>query len=320
MLNTTNAMLTAKVDTLLAVADLLNYTKAAQALSLTQPAVSQHIRQLESDYGVTIFRRGEKPLVLTKEGEILTQYARKFKNLHERMLEQIENEWRRKSQIVVGMTVTSASSNLIELLSEFEKLTDCERIQIHTADVESLLELLRNYNLDFAIVEGSVPESEFYCLAIDTEQLFAVVSPMNPLAHRSAVTLEELKHQKLILRRKPSGTRTLWENQVRSLFETTDSFNVIMELDSNETIKSLVQKNCGVSILSERSCKKEAEAQQLILLPIENKRMIREVNLVCLKDSERVDGLKAFKRLYDRHTKLRTSKKELHKKRYGTAE
>ena len=80
MLNITNSMLTPKVDTLLAVAEYLNYTKAAQVLSLTQPAVSQHIRQLESDYDVTIFRHGEKPLMLTREGEILTQYAQKLKN------------------------------------------------------------------------------------------------------------------------------------------------------------------------------------------------------------------------------------------------
>ncbi len=314
MMNTANAMLTAKVDTLLAVADLLNYTKAAQALSLTQPAVSQHIRQLESDYDVTIFRRGEKPLVLTGEGEILVQYARKFKNLHERMLEQIENEQKRKSQVMVGMTVTSASSDLVELLSEFEKTMDCERLQIHTADVETLLEMLRNYNLDFAIVEGSVPETEFYCLPIDTEQLLAVVSPLNPLANRSAVTLEELKHQKLILRRKPSGTRTLWENQLRSLFETTDSFRVVMELDNNETIKSLVKKNCGISILSERSCKRELEERQLVLLPIENKRMIRDVNLVCLKDSGRIEDLKALKKLYNKHARQRPPKKGPHEK------
>lgn len=303
MLNITNSMLTPKVDTLLAVAEYLNYTKAAQVLSLTQPAVSQHIRQLESDYDVTIFRHGEKPLMLTREGEILTQYAQKLKNLHERMLEQIENERKRKKQIVVGMTRTSVSSDFVELISKFGSLTNFEQVQIRTADVDSLLSMLRNYSLDFAVIEGNAPETEFYCLSIDTEQLFAVVSPQNPLAHRSAVTLDELKHQKLILRSSPAGTRTLWESQLQSLFETLDSFNVTMELDSNEAIKSLVQKNRGVSILSERSCKKEAESQQLVLLPIENKRMMREVSLVCLKDSVQVDTLKELKKVYDRNLK-----------------
>ncbi|MEG1857895.1 MAG: LysR family transcriptional regulator [Pseudoflavonifractor sp.] len=301
-------MLNTKVDTLLAVADLLNYTKAAQALSLTQPAVSQHIHQLESDYGVTIFRRGEKPLALTKEGEILVQYARKFKNLHDRMLEQIEDERRRRSQISIGMTTTSLSSNLVDLLANFEKQTDCEKVQIRTSDAQTLFDMLRNYNLDLAIMEGSVPETDFYCLPIDSDQLFAVVSPLNPLAHRSAVTLEELKHQKLILRGKPSGTRTLWENQLRSLFEAIDSFNVIMELDSNEAIKLLVQKNLGVSILSERSCRGEVEAEQLVLLPIENKRMMREVNLVCLKDSEQIASAKILKKMYDAQMRQHAAK------------
>lgn len=318
MLNVTNAMLTAKVDTLLAVADLLNYTKAAQALSLTQPAVSQHIRQLESDYSVSIFRRGEKPLTLTREGKILARYARKFKNLHERMLEQIEDERRRRSQILVGVTVTSASSDLVELLSKFEKQMDCKSIQICTGDVDTLLGMLQSYNLDLAVVEGSVPEKEFCCLPIDTDQLFAVVSPQNPLARCSVVTLEELKRQRLILRRKPSGTRAICENLLRSLFENLDSFNVIMELDNNEIIKALVEQNEGVSILSERSCRREVEEQRLVLLPVENKRMVREVNLICLKDSDQMETVKALKGMYEGRIRQRIAENRNGKGRGGS--
>lgn len=292
-------MINAKLDTLLAVAELLNYTKAAQALSLTQPAVSQHIRQLEADYEITIFRRGEKPLVLTREGEVLVQYARKIKNLHERMQVQLSDQKCKKRQLSIGVTETTMSSGIVETLAKFEKQTDCVSIQIYTDEAKNLLDMLRNYSLDLAIVEGSVSEADFYSLSIDSDQLFAAVSPLNSLSHRTVVTLEDLKAQRMILRGGSSGTRILWENQLRQLFETIESFRVVMELDSVNAIKELVKKDYGISILSMRSCAAEVEEGTLVLLPIENKRMIREVNLVCLKEAEQVGTVQMLKRVYD---------------------
>ena len=292
-------MINSKLDTLLAVAELLNYTKAAQALSLTQPAVSQHIRQLEADYEITIFRRGEKPLVLTKEGEVLVQYARKIKNLHERMQVQLSDQKCKKRQLAIGVTETTMSSGIVETLAKFEKQTDCTSIQIHTDDAKNLLDMLRNYSLDLAVVEGGVSEADFYSLSIDSDQLFAAVSPLNSLSHRSVVTLEDLKAQRMILRSGNSSTRMLWENQLRQLFETIESFRVVMELDSVNAIKELVRKDYGISILSMRSCACEVEEGTLVLLPIENKRMIREVNLVCLKEAEQVGTAQLLKRVYD---------------------
>lgn len=292
-------MINAKLDTLLAVAELLNYTKAAQALSLTQPAVSQHIRQLEADYEITIFRRGEKPLVLTREGEVLVQYARKIKNLHERMQVQLSDQKCKKRQLSIGVTETTMSSGIVETLAKFEKQIDCASIQIYTDEAKNLLDMLRNYSLDLAIVEGSVSEADFYSLSIDSDQLFAAVSPLNSLSHRTVVTLEDLKAQRMILRGGSSGTRILWENQLRQLFETIESFRVVMELDSVNAIKELVKKDYGISILSMRSCAAEVEEGTLVLLPIENKRMIREVNLVCLKEAEQVGTVQMLKRVYD---------------------
>lgn len=292
-------MLNAKLDTLLAVAELLNYTKAAQALSLTQPAVSQHIRQLEADYEITIFRRGEKPLVLTKEGEVLVQYAKKIRNLHERMLIQLGDVRRKKRQLAIGVTETTMSSGIVEVLAKFETQTNCSSVQICTDEAKNLLDMLRNYSLDLAVLEGSVSEADFYSLSIDSDQLFAAVSPLNSLSHRSVVTLEDLKTQRMVLRSAGSGTRMIWENQLRQLFDTIESFQVVMELDSVDAIKELVKKDYGISILSMRSCRNEVEEGTLILLPIENKRMIREVNLVCLKEAEQVATAQMLKRVYD---------------------
>lgn len=291
-------MLNAKVATLLAVAETLNYTKAAQLLSLTQPAVSQHIRQLETEYDVQIFRRGEKPLTLTDEGKLLVEYARKFRNLHERMLQEILNAKKRVRQLSAGMTPTASSSNMAELLAQYAVQARCARVSIHTAGSRTLQTMLLNYDLDLAVIEGSVSESDFFCVPIETDQLFVAISPQNPLSRKSVVTLEDLKQQKLILRDKSSGTRGVLENQIRQLFEVIDSFDIAMELDSNEAIKSLVKENFGVSILSERSCEAERAAGTLVLLPIENKRMVREVNLVCLKDAEHTAAVTELAKLY----------------------
>lgn len=84
-------MISAKMQTLLMVAELQNFTKAAQALSMTQPAVSHHIKQLEEELGAPLFIRGKNGLLLTPQGEIAIQYARRIKALDEKMRLELQN-------------------------------------------------------------------------------------------------------------------------------------------------------------------------------------------------------------------------------------
>ena len=97
-------MIDAKLTTLLTLIEAQSYTKAAQMLSLTQPAVSQHIRGLEQEYGIKIFLKGTKGMVLTPEGKILEKYARREKALYSNLLNDFEAYRNGVNRFVIGIT------------------------------------------------------------------------------------------------------------------------------------------------------------------------------------------------------------------------
>ena len=110
-------MLGSKIETLLAVAEFQNFTKAAASLSLTQPAVSHHINQLEEELGVTLFIRRKVILMLTPEGEIVLKYARRIKALYGKMETEIDNSRKQLTKVRIGITHTSESNLITEVLA-----------------------------------------------------------------------------------------------------------------------------------------------------------------------------------------------------------
>ena len=112
-------MLDPKLDTLLLVAEKRNFTRAAQALSLTQPAVSHHISQPEQELGVRLFVRGNGDLMLTPEGETVLRYVRRMKALEKKMAEELQEAGRRLTRLRIGITHTAESSIVAEVLARY---------------------------------------------------------------------------------------------------------------------------------------------------------------------------------------------------------
>ena len=111
-------MIDAKAETLLAVAQQQNFTRAVQQLSLTQPAVSHHIRQLEEELGVKLFVRGRGELKLTGEGEIVLSYAKRMKAMDARLRQELADSERHITRLRIGITHTSESNRTTEVLAK----------------------------------------------------------------------------------------------------------------------------------------------------------------------------------------------------------
>ena len=120
----------ARMETLLKVYETRNFTKAAKELSLTQPAVSQHIKQLEHDLDVVLFIRGEKGLKLTPEGEIVVKYARRIQTLYQNLSQSLEDEKRNVTRLSIGITHSSESSVIAEVLAGYTSVTPGSRITL----------------------------------------------------------------------------------------------------------------------------------------------------------------------------------------------
>ena len=291
-------MLDPKLDTLLLVAEKRNFTRAAQALSLTQPAVSHHISQLEQELGVRLFVRGNGDLMLTPEGETVLRYVRRMKALEKKMAEELQEAGRRLTRLRIGITHTAESSIVAEVLARYTNENPGISITIVTDNINNLYDMLENFELDLAVVDGRSTRPELSALMLDTDYLVCVLANTHPLSHSSMITLDEIRQEKLILRLPNSETRVRFESALAAIGESIADFQVILEVDNVATIKDLIRKNLGISILARSACMDELRKGKLTALPIENLSMTRETNLVYHRDFAHKETLQDILALY----------------------
>ena len=291
-------MLDDKLETLLTICEKNSFTRAAEALSLTQPAVSHHISALERELGVKLFYRSRGALKLTPEGEIAVRYAKRLKAIYQQLQEKLLAAEQQMPRIRVGITHTAESSLIAEVLAKYGHLNSGVSITIITDTINNLYDMLSSYEIDLAIVEGFVHESDINSLLLDTDYLVCVMSNDNPRAKKSMITLNELRREKLILRLPNSGTRNLFVSHLESIGASIEDFDVVLEVDNIATIKDLIRKDMGVSILPRSTCLHELRKGKLTALPIENLSMIRETSILYRKDFEHTDIPDAIMKIY----------------------
>ena len=257
-----------KLLSLLRVTETGSFTKAAESLSLTQPAVSQHIRQLEAEFGVKLFEHAHNKFRLTREGEVMVSYARRILAMYSRMDQALRSEREQVRSLTVGITHTAESSTIIEAL-------------------------------DFAFVEGAEEDPALEYIMVDTDRLVLAVPPDHPLAGNDRATVEELKTEKLILRLPKSNTRDLFDAALESRNLSVRDFNVIMEINSIATIKDLVKRGFGVTVLALSACRDELEAGTLSALDVKDLNMTRQIDIAAPRDFGHADILRGILEQYE---------------------
>ena len=291
-------MIDAKLITLLKVAETGNYTRAAEKLSLTQPAVSQHIKQLEREMNVMLFERRSGHIVPTQEGALVIEYAERVVSLYETLVQSLADRRRSIARLHVGVTHTSESNLVSEVLARYTEENPGMKITVQTDTLENLCDMLKTYRIDIAIVEGTATDSSLHSIMLDTDSLVLAVSPEHRLARRTHVTLDELKQERLILRLPSSGTRNLFTAHLESHNISPDEFNIVLEVDNIATIKDLIRRNYGVSILARSACMDELKKGKIVALPIENLSMMREINLLYPDTFRHVEVLDELVEIY----------------------
>lgn len=292
-------MVDVKLVTLLKVYEMGNYTRAAEKLSLTQPAVSQHIKQLERELNVTIFDRTGSKIRPTPEGKLVIQYAERVVSLYETLQQALVDHRHTIDRLRVGITHTSESNIVSEVLAKYTEQNDNMKITIQTDTISNLYEMLRTYKIDIAVVEGAVSDPAMRSILLDTDSLVLAVSNEHPLAKKESVSVETLRSERMILRLPSSGTRNLFAAHLESRGISIDEFNVVLEVDNIATIKDLVRRNYGVSILARSACMDELRKGKITVLPVENLSMVREVNILYHHTFAHTEVLKDIVRIYN---------------------
>lgn len=277
-------MVDTKLYSLVAVYECGSFVGAAKKLSVTQPAVSQHIKALEAQLGVSIFERVGGKLIVTRPGERVIRCAQKIIGLSNVLTQELSDERLLTDHLTIGITHTAESNPIAEALAKYCSQNEGISIKMITDTISNLYKMLKSYELDMAVVEGRRPDDKLRFLLLDTDYLVLAVSPNHPLAKKSLVTLTELKKERLILRLPSSGTRSLFKAHIESNNLSVKDFNIIMEIDNVATIKDLIRRDFGVSILPKSVCLDELKKGKIVVLPVENLSMMREMNIAYRSD------------------------------------
>lgn len=276
-------MIDSKLYTLLTVASEKNFTKAAEKLNLTQPAVSHQISQLEEELNTIIFIRKKGDVVPTRKGELIINYAKRLNAMYKKLTDEIKND-SNHINIRLGITHTAESNQITEIIGEYLKNNSDIKITIITDATKKLYEMVNNYELDLAVVDNKYEQSNLTFQTLDSDYLVCVLSNNNKLSKNKVIKLEELKKENLILRLPTSTTRKLFASSLEAINESLDNFNICIEVDNIATIKDLIRKDFGVSVLAKSTCMDEVNKKKLTILPIENLSMLRKNYVIYNKD------------------------------------
>ena len=172
-------------------------------------------------------------------------------------------------------------------------------INISVNTIQKIYSRLKAYELDFAVVEGGVPDAALVSTTLDTDYLCLAVSPMHRLARAKTVSVEEIRHEKLILRSRSAGTRQLFEKHLGARDMSLEEFNVMMELDNVSMIKELVTMDLGITIIAKSACREELASGRLAIIPIENSSMVRQIDMVYQKDFLHPELIQNIRGIYE---------------------
>jgi len=258
-----------------------SFSAAADCLLLTQPAVSQHIQDLEAALGARLFDRGRRGVTLTAAGEKLHEYTRSIL----RLVAEAEGAVTDVTQLAAGeMEVVATPGVSVYLLPDwvqafrghYPKLT----VQVQTSITAQIVDQLQGGKADIGLIEGeleAIDTKGIGVLALEEVEQFIVVGPSHPWWERSSVVCADLNGQNFVMRQRNSQTR-LWLDS-RFLAAGT-MIQVVAEFDNVESIKRAVSKNMGISILPGYAIASEVEAGTLRGLAVVDKPLRRTLKLV----------------------------------------
>jgi DNA-binding transcriptional LysR family regulator len=276
------------------VAKTKSYTKAAEILNITQPAVSQHVKFLEDEYGVHLVKKYGRGFDLTEEGLILFEYAEEIEVLYRALETKLKN----KSSIVkkynLGASMTIGGYILPPVIARHKKIYENTNVLLQVNNTEEILEKLVNGKLDFALIEGPFDKNRFMYKKLKDDELVLAVSSRNTFAKKTEVSMEDILSGNLILREEGSGTRKIFENKIIDLGYNLDDLNGYMEIGSISAIKSLIELNLGYSIISKETIKKELIQGSIKAVPIKDVHIFREFNFVYLHEDEFINSFIKF--------------------------
>jgi len=273
------------------VAKLLSFTKAADTLHMTQPAVTFQIRQLEDSFNTRLFDRTHNRISLTGVGKKVFAYTEQILDLYAQMDKSVRELTGEVSGVLLlGASTTIAEYMLPPILGRFREKYPSLTVRLTVGNSETVVRQIENNDIDLGVVEGPISNKKLMVDVCKHDELVLIAAPSHPLSEKDSANIKELLNYPYILREEGSGTREVISYELADAGVDPNQLDVIMELGSPEAIKGAVESGVGISILSRASIEKELRLSTLVAIRLKPK-LQRDFSFVYQKQKFRVRGI-----------------------------
>ena len=284
-----------------AVAEAGSFSRAAESVHVSQPAISMQVAELEAQLDLTLFHRLPRGVKLTAAGELLFGYAQRLGTLaNEAQRAMAEVKGLRRGRLSIGASTTIGVYLLPDLLGEYRRRYPDIDLQFDIANTEDIENRLIDGTLDAGLTEGLPPNrDELESVIFLRDELVPIVKPDHPrlAASRERLTLRQLCAEPMILRESGSGTREVIEGALAKRRQKLE--HIAMILGSTEAIKRAVAAGLGVAIVSHLTIQAELALGQLAILPVRSFQLTRPLLRLCCRNREQDPATLAFLALLD---------------------
>lgn len=282
-----------QIETFIAVAKYKNFSKAANAIFLSQPSVSSQISALEKELNVELFYRTSKEVTLTCFGESFLQYAINILNTRNTALSHLSSL---NSSISGRFTLEASSTpcnSIIPLLVEefYSRYPELSFNIIEKPSGEIINDILK-FNCEIGIIGNFIKDDKIHCNKLTEDELVLISSPSINIPDN--VTINELVNYKFIFREKNSATRKNFQEALIESGITLDKLIINCEVNSLDTLLQLVKRGVGVSVLSKKACEDYVNSKSIKLSNIENLNLKRNIYLITSSKRTLTPIAKAF--------------------------
>lgn len=272
------------------VHDERNMTIAANKLFMTQPSVSQAIKELESYYGVVLFERLSKKLYVTESGEKLYQYASHIIKLFDEVEDSLkENALQKK--LIIGANYTVGVFLIHQYIQKFKRLYPNSEIMVNVNKSSILIEMLKKNELDIALIEEIKNKSDLVESIFCNDHIMIVADPEHHLFSKKEVTAHDIVNERLLLREKGSGVRNLFEARMNQmgLF-----FKPYWESTSTTALINAAENKIGIAVLPFQLIKEHIALGSLKELKVKDVDFSRKLAIVYHKNKLLTSAMQDF--------------------------
>lgn len=271
------------------VATQLSFSKAADALFISQPAISRHIKSLEQQYHISLFERKGNSITLTEEGSLLLEHMKKAKELQRQMefdVTSLAGQQQAKGNLVIGASTTVALYVIPKILSAFHQKHPHIKLRLVNRNSENILKALLDHEIDFGIMEGRNKISSARYQFFMSDEVIPVCSAKSALAKQKKIALSALKDTPVALRERGSGTLAAVLHALEKHKINMNDLNAGIFLGGTEALKNFLLNDTCLGFLPLRSVAKQLKTGELVRLTIPGLHITRDFFFVQRQGAE----------------------------------